>query len=34
MKLRFSIVRTSWPGIRARSHASISGCLKWKKWPE
>jgi hypothetical protein len=26
-------VRTS-PSMRARSQASISGRLKWKKWPE
>ena len=27
-------VRMSSPGMRARSHASIAGSLKWKKWPE
>ncbi len=30
----FSTFRMRWPGMRSRSQASISGCLKWKKWPE
>ncbi len=34
MNDRFSTTRMRWPGIRSRSHFSISGCLKWKKCPE
>ena len=34
MNERFSTVRTSAPGMRRASQASISGWRKWKKWPE
>ena len=34
MKDFLSTCTMRWPGMRSRSHASISGCLKWKKWPE
>ena len=30
----FSTEMTRCSGMRSRSHVSISGCLKWKKWPE
>ena len=33
IELSLVTVRTS-PSMRARSHASIAGCLKWKKCPE